>query len=234
MRYVEKGIHTVPERSRPDAQQKTARDASGPGTASKGQPMPGSDDPSTAHKVKGAARKVFSILDRLAEYIEEGILGFTVLFVAGMLIVHVIGRQLFSTGVTGQVELTQMSMVIITFAGLGYGVRKARHICMSAFYDQLKGLPRKAALITISLLTGALMFYFCWHAWDYVEAIQSRGRNSSALQIPLWIPYMVAPIGFALAGIQYWLTAVRNLISKDIYRSFNEKERYEEADVEHI
>lgn len=196
--------------------------------------MPGSADPSAAGTLKRAAKKVFSLLDRLAEFIEEGILGFTILFVAGMLIVHVIGRQLFSTGVTGQVELTQMSMVIITFAGLGYGVRKARHICMSALYDQLNGLPRKAALVTISILTGALMFYFCWHAWSYVEAIQSRGRTSSALQIPLWIPYMVAPIGFALAGIQYWLTAVRNLISKDIYRSFNEKERYEEVDVEHI
>lgn len=196
--------------------------------------MPGSDDTSGAQKLKHAAKTVFSLLDRLAEYIEEGILGCTVLFVAGMLMVHVIGRQLFSTGVTGQVELTQMSMVIITFAGLGYGVRKARHICMSALYDQLRGLSRKAALVAISLLTGALMFYFSWHAWDYVEAIQSRGRTSSALQIPLWIPYLVAPIGFALAGIQYWLTAVRNLISRDIYRSFNEKERYEEVDVEHI
>lgn len=196
--------------------------------------MPGSAEPSAEGSIKRAAKKAFSLLDQFAEYIEEGILGLTVLLVAAMLIVHVIGRQLFGTGVTGQVELTQMSMVIITFAGLGYGVRKARHICMSAFYDQLKGLPRKAALVTISILTGTLMFYFCFHAWDYVEAIQSRGRDSSALQIPLWIPYMVAPIGFALAGIQYWLTAIRNLISKDIYRSFNDKEEYEEVDVEHI
>lgn len=196
--------------------------------------MPGSAEPPTERPLKRAARTGFAMLDRVAEYIEEGILGLTVLFVAGMLIVHVIGRQLFSTGVTGQVELTQMSMVIITFAGLGYGVRKARHICMSALYDQLRGLRRKAALVTISLLTGALMFYFSFQAWDYVEAIQSRGRDSSALQIPLWIPYLVAPIGFALAGIQYWLTAVRNLISKDIYRSFNEKERYEEVDIDQV
>lgn len=196
--------------------------------------MPGSAEPPAEQPLKRAAKTGFALLDRVAEYIEEGILGLTVLFVAGMLIVHVIGRQLFSTGVTGQVELTQMSMVIITFAGLGYGVRKARHICMSALYDQLRGLRRKAALVTISLLTGALMFYFSFHAWDYVEAMQSRGRYSSALQIPLWIPYLVAPIGFALAGIQYWLTAVRNLISKDIYRSFNEKERYEEVDIDQV
>jgi TRAP-type C4-dicarboxylate transport system permease small subunit len=196
--------------------------------------MPGSAAPSAAQTLKHAITTGFVMLDRVAEFIEEAILGCTVLFLAGMLMVHVIGRQLLGTGVTGQVELTQMSLIIMTFSGLGYGVRKARHICMSAFYDQLRGLARKAALVSISLLTGALMFYFCIHAWDYVEAIQSRGRTSSALQIPLWIPYLVAPIGFALAGIQYWLTAIRNLISSDIYRSFNEKERYEEVDIDQI
>ena len=174
----------------------------------------------------------FSLLDRFTEQIEKLILGCTVLFVAGLLVVHVLGRQLFGSGVTGQVELTQISMVVMTFAGLGYAVRRARHICMSAFYDQLKGRPRKALLIAICLLTGALMFYLCWHAWDYVSNMQSRGRTTSALNIPLWIPYLAAPIGFALAGLQYWLTAARNLISEEIYRSFSEREQYDEVPVD--
>lgn len=172
------------------------------------------------------------LLDRATEQIEKLILGSSVLFLAGLLIAHVIGRQLFGTGVTGQVELTQLSMVIMTFAGLSYAVRRARHICMSAFYDQLKGLPRKIMLVTICLLTGALLFYFAWHAWDYVSTLQSRGRTSSALSIPLWIPYLIAPVGFALAGIQYWLTALRNLTSKQIYRSFTELEAYDEVPSE--
>lgn len=189
--------------------------------------MPDSDGPpATGGWSKGLIRAL-SLLDRVTEQIEKLILGCTVLFISGMLVVHVLARQLLSSGVTGQVELTQMCIVIMTFAGLGYGVRRARHICMSAFYDQLNGWPRKALLITICLATGALMFYFCWHAYDYVSAIQSRGRKSSALQIPLWIPYLIVPIGFALAGIQYWLTALRNMISADIYRSFSEKERYD-------
>ncbi|SDU11069.1 TRAP transporter small permease [Halopseudomonas salegens] len=170
-----------------------------------------------------------ALLDRIIEQIEKSILGCSVLFLAGLLIIHVIGRQVFGNGVTGQVELTQISMVIMTFAGLSYAVRRARHICMSAFYDQLKGLPRKMLLVTISLSTGALLFYFSWHAWDYVSTLQGRGRTSSALSIPLWIPYLIAPIGFALAGIQYWLTALRNLTSDQLYRSFSELEAYDEV-----
>ena len=191
--------------------------------------MPEPADTSDSNSFKALLSKALRALDRIAEYIEKIILGCTVLFLAGLLIVNVIGRQLLESGVRGQVELTQMSLVIMTFAGLSYAVRRARHISMSAFYDQLKGTPRKILLITISLSTGALMFFFAWHAWDYVMALQGRGRTSSALQIPLWIPYLMAPIGFALAGIQYWLTALRNMLSKGIYRSFNEKEAYDDV-----
>lgn len=191
--------------------------------------MPGPAEPSASHSFTATLKKTLGVVDRAAEHIEEFILGGSVLFLSGLLIVHVLGRQLLGTGVTGQVELTRMSMVIMTFAGLGYGVRKARHISMSAFYDQLRGKKRKALLMFIHLLTGALMFYLAWHAWDYVSDILERGRRSSALQIPLWIPYIAAPAGFVLAGVQYWLTFTRNLISKDTYRSFSEKERYDEV-----
>ncbi len=174
-------------------------------------------------------KKVLGWLDRATEHIEEFLVGGTILFLAGLLIVHVLGRQFFGMGIPGQVELTQMSMVIITFAGIGYGVRKARHISMSAFYDQLSGTPRKTVLVGISLLTGALMFFLAWHALGYVTSVFNRGRISSALSIPLWIPYAIAPIGLAMAGIQYWLTAIRNLTTPGIYRSYQDKEQYDDV-----
>lgn len=179
--------------------------------------------------IRAPLLRVLRGVDRAMEHTEEVILGCSVLFLAGLLIAHVVGRQFLGSGVPGQVELTQMILVIITFAGIGYGVRKARHISMSAFYDQLRGRARKALLVSITALTGALMLYLSWHAWDYVSSIMSRGRTSSALGIPLWIPYLMAPIGFALAALQYWLTALRNLVSAGVYRSFTEKEVYDEV-----
>ncbi|GGE45130.1 hypothetical protein GCM10007421_19110 [Halopseudomonas oceani] len=183
-------------------------------------------DSSAKRRPASAVLRLLEGVDRLTEWLEKGILGASVLFLAGLLIIHVLGRQLLGNGVTGQVELTQMSLVIMTFAGLGYAVRRARHISMSAFFDQLSGLPRKVMLIIISLGTAALMFYLAWYAGEYVATMAERGRTSSALQIPLWIPYLAAPIGLALAGIQFCLTAVRNLTSRDTYRSFTEKDEY--------
>ncbi|WP_226944820.1 TRAP transporter small permease [Pseudomonas sp. FME51] len=185
------------------------------------------------HSNKNALIRILGLADRLIERVEKFILGGSVLFLTGLLILHVLGRQLLDRGVTGQVELTQFSLVIMTFAGLGYAVRRARHIAMSAFYDQLRGWPRKALLVCICITSGALMLFLAWHAWAYVDSIRAMSRTSSALSIPLWIPYLIAPIGFALATIQYWLTAIRNLTSDKLYRSFTELERYDEVPVDH-
>lgn len=175
--------------------------------------------------------RLLRVFDRFVEQVEKFVLGACVLFLSALLVVHVLLRQLFDSGVTGQVELTQFSLVIMTFAGLGYAVRRARHIAMSAFYDQLRARPRKALLVCICLVSGALMFFLGWHAWDYVNSVRAVGRTSSALGVALWIPYLAAPIGFVLAGIQYWLTAVRNLTSHRLYRSFSELEAYDQVPV---
>ena len=73
------------------------------------------------------------------------------------------------------------------------------------------------------------MFYFAYKSAQYDIALYGRGRVSSALNIPLWIVNLALPIGFTLAGVQYTLTTARNLLSPDIYRSFNEKEEYSDV-----
>ncbi|WVM92906.1 TRAP transporter small permease [Halopseudomonas pachastrellae] len=172
--------------------------------------------------------RLLGAVDRVTEWVEKIILGSSVLFLAGLLIVHVLGRQLFGNGVTGQVELTQISLVIMTFSGARLRCARARatSACPPS-PTKLSGTPRKALIIFIALGTAALMFYLAWHAGDYVLSIHDRGRTSSALQIPLWIPYLAAPVGFVLAGIQFVLTAVRNLTSRETYRSFSEKDEYD-------
>ena len=52
---------------------------------------------------------------------------------------------------------------------------------------------------------------------------------SAALQVPLYLVYCVAPIGFVLTGIQYALTVVRNLTEEDVYLSYDHKDEYEET-----
>ena len=172
---------------------------------------------------------VLEAVDRVLGWAERVIVAGSVLVMALLMAAHVVGNLVFGAGIPGTYEITELLIVVMTFVGVGYATRCARHISMSAIYDTLSGAPRKALLILISLGTGALMFYFAYKSAQYDLQIFDRGRVSSSVGIPLWMVYLALPIGFSLAGIQYLLTIVRNLASPGTWRSFREREGY--ADV---
>ncbi|MCH2556619.1 MAG: TRAP transporter small permease [Alcanivorax sp.] len=169
--------------------------------------------------------------DRVIGVIERLIIGGTVLLMALLMSVHVVGQLVFDRGIPGTYEVTEMLIVVMTFVGVSYAARHARHIRMSALYEQLRGRARKGLLMLICLGTAALMFYFAWKSGQYVVAIHDRGRVSSSLGLPMWIVYLALPAGFGLAGIQYLLTLARNALSPGLWRSFNERETYSDAPV---
>ena len=193
-------------------------------------------------------------IDQAFGWLERIVVAGSVLVMAGLMSLHVVTSLLsgllteyettpgltwlahinavIPSGIAGTYEVTEMLIVVMTFVGVGYAARCARHISMSAIYDQLSGWLRKTLLIIICLGTGALMFYFAYKSAQYDMTLYERGRTSSALGIPLWTVNLALPIGFTLAGMQYLLTIVRNLVSDDIYRSFNEKEEYSDVPLD--
>lgn len=176
--------------------------------------------------------RVLGGLNLVLGAIEKWIIILCVLAMALLMSGHVVGNLLFQQGIPGTYEVTEMLIVMITFVGVGYAARHSRHISMTAIYDQLSGRLRKALLILLCLGTAALMFFFAYKSVDYVVTLQERGRTSAALGIPMWMVYLALPVGFTLAGVQYLLTTARNLVSSDIYRSFTDKEEYEELPEE--
>ncbi|MFC0338009.1 TRAP-type C4-dicarboxylate transport system, small permease component [Kushneria avicenniae] len=176
-----------------------------------------------------ALLRALLLLDRGLGLIERTIVAGSILVMALLMSAHVVGSITLGQGITGTYEMTEMLIVIITFVGVGYAARHARHISMSAIYEQLGDQRRKALLMLICLGTALLMFYFSYKSIEYVITLHDRGRTSASLQMPLWIVYLALPIGFALAGIQYVLTLVRNLTSPGIWRSLTEKEDYNDA-----
>jgi len=78
-------------------------------------------------------------LDAAVERIEGVVLAYGVLLMAAVSIANVFARNLFDHSLTFAEEVSRILTVLITFMGIGYGVRHARHIRMSALYDQLRG-----------------------------------------------------------------------------------------------
>jgi len=171
-------------------------------------------------------------LDIAIARIEAVMLGVGVLLMAANTVANVVGRFVFQNSVFFSEELNSILIILITFAGISYAARQGRHIRMSAIYDALPASWRKILMILIALVTAAFMLALAWFALGYIITQAGRGRVLPALQIPVWWTLVWVPVGFLLTGLQYVLTAVKNVIESDIYLSTHVLEGYDDDERE--
>ncbi|KPP87983.1 MAG: TRAP-type C4-dicarboxylate transport system, small permease component [Rhodobacteraceae bacterium HLUCCO07] len=171
-------------------------------------------------------------IDTAIGRIESVFLAVGVLLMALNTVSNVIGRFVFQNSIFFSEELNRILIILITFAGISYAARQGRHIRMSAIFDVLPVKPRKLLMIIIALVTAVFMFGLAWYSFQYILTQASRGRVLSSLQIPVWMILVWVPIGFFMTGLQYVLTAIKNMIEKDIYLSTNVLEGYDDEELE--
>jgi len=190
-----------------------------------------SDDESEKHYRSGLPGPL-GILDTLISKFEAAILALGVLLMAFNTIANVIARFVFGDSIFFSGEVNRILIIMITFAGIGYAARHGRHIRMSAIYDALPVGGRKALMICIALITSLVMFFLFYYSIVYIADLQSKGRILPALGFPIWIIYVWAPLGFLITGIQYLLTAIKNLTSRDVYLSTAVLDGYKDTETE--
>lgn len=168
-----------------------------------------------------SARGVLRALDRALLMCEQGIVGGGILGIAALGMANVFARNLAGGSLPFAEELNQTLMVWITFAGVGLGARRARHIRMAAFYDQLGGRARKFGWMAITAGTAALLGVLTALAVVYVTNTHAIGGVTPALRIPLWATWCVVPVGLAIGTVEYALAFARNWTADGIHASFD-------------
>lgn len=171
-------------------------------------------------------------IDVFLSKVEAVILAVGVILMAANTCINVIARFVFQEGLFFSGEINRILIIMITFAGIGYAARHGRHIRMSALYDAFPPMGRKTLMIIIAGFTAAIMFFLCYYSVEYIYSVYQRGRILPALSMPVWIIYIWVPIGFAITGIQYALTVVKNITSKDVYLSTGVLDGYTDTEKE--
>lgn len=172
------------------------------------------------------------VIDVAISKVEAVILALGVILMAVNTCTNVIFRFVLGEGLFFSGEINRILIIMITFAGIGYAARHGRHIRMSAIYDVLPTTPRRLLMILIALFTSAVMFFLCYYSVGYIADLYSRGRILPALGFEIWIIYVWVPIGFAVTGTQYLLTAIKNVTSTDVYLSTGVVDGYADNEKE--
>jgi C4-dicarboxylate transporter DctQ subunit len=153
---------------------------------------------------------------RWLERLEEGLIAFLLALMTVITFVQVIARYVFNYSFVWALELVFFLFVWLIFIGMSYGVRTGSHIGMYAVV-KMPGLRFGRLLtfpaIVLCIVYSAILFYGSWH---YVSAIYRIGNYAQDLPVPVWVPHLALPIGFALLTIRFSEALYRVVIRRDM------------------
>ena len=175
-------------------------------------------------------RKFNRHLGAVVNGVEVSILVFCVAALAILLISNVFARTFFQSIYFAE-EVSKFLVMLTTFTGVSYGVRKARHIRMGAFLDAMPPKMEKAFIILISLVSAFVMGIMTYFSYQYLMNAMEMGHMTPALRVPKWTFYVIIPIGFGMACIQYLRTIIKNLTEKEPWQSPDQQSEYEDEQI---
>jgi len=170
---------------------------------------------------------ILKIVGRAVDYFEVTVLSVGVFLLAALLIANVIARNFFRSIYYAE-EVSMILVIFITFVGVSYAVRKARHIRMGAIFDSLPPKPQKVLLIIIAAYSAIVMFLMAYYSYEYVATARMTLQVTPSLRIPYWMTVVIVVLGFASAGIQYIRTIIKNFMEKEVWLSPEQQSEYEE------
>jgi C4-dicarboxylate transporter DctQ subunit len=183
------------------------------------------------------SQKPSSFFQRLNNYagkmvnaVEVSILVFCVAALGVLLITNVFARTFFQSIYFAE-EVSKFLVMLTTFTGVSYAVRKARHIRMGAFLDAMPEKMEKVFIIIISIVSAFVMGVMTWFSYKYLMNAMDMGHMTPALRVPKWTFYVIIPIGFGLACIQYVRTVIKNFTEKEPWQSPDQQSEYEDEQI---
>jgi len=186
---------------------------------------------------KNIDSKELSVFQKINHYagvivngVEVSILVFCVAALGILLIANVFARTFYQSIYFAE-EVSMFLVLLTTFTGVSYGVRKARHIRMGAFLDAMPPTMEKTFIIFISLISAIVMGIMTWASYEYLVNAMSKGHMTPALRVPKWTFYVIIPVGFGLAGIQYIRTIIKNFTEKEPWQSPDQQSEYEDEEI---
>ncbi|MEJ2282124.1 MAG: TRAP transporter small permease [Desulfobacterales bacterium] len=166
----------------------------------------------------------------LVNAIEVSILVLCVASLAVLLITNVFARTFFQSIYFAE-EVSKFLVMLTTFTGVSYAVRKARHIRMGAFLDAMPEKMEKIFIIIISFISAVVMGIMTYFSYKYLMNAMDMGHMTPALRVPKWTFYVIIPIGFGLACIQYIRTIIKNFTEKEPWQSPDQRSEYEDEEI---
>jgi TRAP-type C4-dicarboxylate transport system permease small subunit len=122
--------------------------------------------------------------------------------------VDVIARYIINRPVRGSLELTELGLLVLIFAGLPLVTHANEHVTMDLIDRLLPERARRLLARLVELACAAMMFLLTWLMWLKAGRISGYGDTTDVLRIVVgpFVYFMVAMI--LLSGLLHLYKAV--------------------------
>lgn len=129
--------------------------------------------------------------------IEEGIVAFSLLGIALLTFVETALRYIMNYSFTWFGEVANYTMIFCTYLAASIGVKYGTHFSMEAITEYAPDRVSHLLKTIAYCVSGIVTVLFVWYGAQHIMTLKTYGVKSSAMQIPMYLPYIPIPL-FAL------------------------------------
>lgn len=159
-----------------------------------------------------AVRRVVRLINWINEQMYI-VIGLCITFLAAMIFYDVIARYFFNRPTSFGYDTTLWVTGLMAFMGGGFALLKNEHVRIDLFYEKFPDRVKAYVDLFSHIFLFIIIIALVWSGGGLVLGYFKEGTvATSGLNIPLWVKFIIVPLGGILLGLQ----GLVNLI-KDVY-----------------
>lgn len=153
----------------------------------------------------GVMKKILTVLEK----VEEKIAAFFFVIGSAIAVFGVFMRYVFNNPLAWSTEIFELFMVIAIFIGFGMALKDERHIAVDLVYDKMPKVIKKIFNIISNILGAGFGIYLTYMGVMLVSVTYGQGGATVDVGIPIWLTFLIMPIGMGLLSIYFVARAIR-------------------------
>jgi C4-dicarboxylate transporter, DctQ subunit len=145
--------------------------------------------------------------------IEEGILAFTLLALALLTFFETVLRYTASITFAWFNEVANYAMIFCTYLGASIGVKYGTHFSMEALTEYAPDRVSHLVKTFAYCISGLVTLLFIYYGTKHLFTMHGFGVRSSAMQIPMYIPYIPIPLFSITMAFRFFLLSYRHFLA---------------------
>ena len=111
---------------------------------------------------------------------------------------NVVARYAFQAPIIWTEEILTMILLWCVFLGAGLVTHRGEHLRMNVVSDLLPPKWRQALRVAYTVCTVAVLLFILVQSVRIVATFISYGQKAAVTELPIAIPHLAIPLGFAL------------------------------------